>query len=59
MNKDLMTTVVGVAMAGLTAAKEYVAVSNGTEDFGSWQFYVGMASAVLVGVFGFWSKKAA
>ena len=59
MNKDLLTTIMGVGMAALTAAKEYMAVQGGTEEFGSWQFWVGMGSAVLVAVFGYWSKKEA
>lgn len=57
MSKDLLLTITGVLSAAVIGAKEYVAVQNGTEDVTSWQFYVGMASAVLVAVFGYWSKK--
>jgi uncharacterized membrane protein len=57
MSKDVLTTVIGMIMAAAVGAKEYVAMQNGTEDVTSWQFLVGMASAVLVAVFGYWSKR--
>lgn len=57
MSKDLLTTVIGVVSAGMIAAKEYLAVQAGQEDVGGMQFWIGMGSAVLVAVFGYWSKK--
>ena len=57
MSKDLLYTITGVLGAAAVAAKEYLAVQSGTEEFGSWQFYIGLGSAVLVAVFGYWSKK--
>lgn len=57
MNKDLLTTIVGLVSAAVIAAKEYLAVQSGTEDFGSMTFWIGMGSAMLVAVFGTWAKK--
>lgn len=57
MNKDLLTTVIGLAGAAIVAAKEYLAVQSGTEDYGSLTFWIGMGSAMLLAVFGKWSKK--
>lgn len=57
MSKDLLTTIIGFVTAAGVAAKEYLAIQNGTEDFGSMTFWVGMGSAVLVALFGKWAKK--
>lgn len=57
MSKDLLTTIIGMVGAGMVGAKEYLAVQSGQEEFGSISFWVGMGSAVLVAVFGYWSKR--
>ena len=57
MNKDLLTTIIGFAGAAVVAANEYLTVQAGVEDYGSIQFWIGMGSAVLVALFGYWSKK--
>ncbi len=55
MSKDLLTTIVGVLGAAALAAKEYLATQAG----GEWSLtnWVGMVGAVMVAVFGYWSKK--
>ena len=55
MSKDLLTTIVGLMGAGALAAKEYLA-SQTTGEFGI-SFFIGLGGAVLIAVFGFWSKK--
>jgi hypothetical protein len=57
MNKDLLTTVAGAVLAAAQGAQEYLAVQNGQHEFGSVQFWIGMAVATGVAVFGYWSKK--
>ena len=55
MNKDLLTTIIGMCGAAALAAKEYVEV----QAVGEWSMtnWIGMIGAVLVAVFGFWAKK--
>ncbi len=57
MNKDLLTTILGVAGAAVVGAKEYLEISAGQDEIGSMKFWVSFGSAVLVAVFGYWSKK--
>lgn len=55
MNKDLLTTIIGALGAATLAAKEYLS----TQATGEWSLanWIGMGGAVLVAVFGYWSKK--
>lgn len=57
MNKDLLTTIIGMFSAAALAAKEYL----NTQATGQWdlQNWIGMGGAVLVALFGYWSKKSA
>ena len=55
ISKDLLTTIIGGVLAAGLAAKEYIA-SNSLVDLGL-NFWVGIAGAVGVAVFGYWSKK--
>lgn len=57
MSKDLLYTVLGILTAAATAGKEYLAVQSGAEDFGSWQFWVGMGTAIVVAALGYMTKK--
>jgi hypothetical protein len=59
MNKDLLTTIAGAVLAAAQGAQEYLAVQSGQHEFGSVQFYIGMAVAAGVAVFGYWSGKKA
>lgn len=55
MNKDLLTTIIGMVGAAALAAKEYLATqATGQWDLNNW---IGMGGAVLVALFGYWSKK--
>ena len=55
MSKDLLTTIIGIVGAAAIAAKEYL-TADVSGVFGL-SFYIGMGGAVLVAVFGYWSKK--
>ena len=57
MSKDLVTTIIGVAMAAPVGAKEYLALQSGVETIMGWEFWAGLASATAVAVFGYWAKK--
>ena len=57
MSKDLLTTIIGFLGAATIAANEYLQTQAGTESFGGVSWWIGMGSAVLVAVFGKWSKK--
>lgn len=57
MSKDLLTTIVGFAGAAVVSVNEYLTVQSGSEDYGSIQFWIGMGSAVMLALFGKWSKK--
>lgn len=55
MNKDLLTTLIGMLGAAGLAAKEYL----DTQATGEWTManWIGMGGAVLVALFGYWAKR--
>lgn len=55
MSKDLLTTIIGMMMAATLAAKEYLDM----QATGEWSLHnwIGMAGAVIVALFGYWSKR--
>jgi len=55
MSKDLITTVIGFVGAAVVAADTYMK-SQTTGEFGL-SFIIGLAGAVLIALFGYWSKK--
>jgi len=55
MSKDLITTIIGFVGAAVVAADTYMK-SQTTGEFGL-SFIIGLAGAVLIALFGYWSKK--
>ena len=56
MNSDTTTTIIGFIVAAGTAAQGYMSAPAGSE-FGSAQFWIGMATAVGVACWGYWTNK--
>ncbi len=55
MTKDKITTILGMVIGGMVAAKEYVATTPG-EDFGA-TFYMGMVVAVGMSLWAYYTNK--
>ena len=55
MSKDLLTTIIGGIGAVALAAQTYM--SAHAADVYGLSFFVGLGGAVLIAVFGYWSKK--
>ena len=56
MNSDTLTSVFGFMAAIGVAAQGYLSAPQGA-PFGSAQFWVGMATAVGVACWGYWTNK--